>query len=257
MVALHDFGDWTTLQLAYLALSVAVAGFVRGYSGFGASLAAVPMLTVVLSPLDAIPITLMFEVALTLGLVHSSMALVQWSTVKQLVLGAVIGTPLGIYALSTIPAQHMRLGLSIILLGSVMLIWRKHEGMSWHLTTPATVGVGVISGLLSGGTAMSGPPVVMYFLASPMTPAVSRASMMVFFLCSASIAMVLGFGLGLYSRHTFVLAVSALPILFAGAALGSYFFKCSKPVAYRRVALMILTAIGIFAFANATLHYVG
>jgi uncharacterized membrane protein YfcA len=127
--------------------------------------------------------------------------------------------------------------------------------VSWHCNTPTTLSVGVLSGTLSGGTAMSGPPVIMYFLASHFSPAVSRASMMMFFLFSASIAMVIGFGTGLYRRDSFALAFAATPMLLLGAALGAYLFQRSKPVAYRRVALLILVAIGVVGLTNAILHY--
>ncbi|MEC5383547.1 sulfite exporter TauE/SafE family protein [Aurantimonas sp. C2-6-R+9] len=257
MISFSDFGAWSPLQLTYLAASVAISGFVRGYSGFGVSLAAVPMLTVILDPLEVIPVALLFEIALTLGFLHGSIALVQWRTVTRLFVGAVFGTPIGIYALSAIPAEHMRLGLSLILLTSVILIWRKSQGISWHLTTPATISVGMLSGLLSGGTAMSGPPIVMYFLASPLSPAASRASMMMFFLFSASIAMALGLSAGLYPRRAFVLAIAAVPLLLIGAALGAFFFQRSKPLAYRQVALLMLAAIGVFALANAVISYTG
>ncbi|MCO5157492.1 MAG: sulfite exporter TauE/SafE family protein [Aquamicrobium sp.] len=257
MIDFSVFGEWSPLQFFYLALSVAIAGFVRGYSGFGVSLAAVPMLTVVLDPLEVIPVALLFEIVLTLGFLNGSIASVQWRTVTRLFVGAIFGTPFGIYALSTIPPEHMRLGLSVLLLGSVFLIWRKSQGISWHLTTPATVSVGMLSGLLSGGTAMSGPPIVMYFLASPMSPAASRASMMMFFLFSASIAMAFGLGAGLYPRRAFVLAFAAVPLLLGGAVMGAYFFRRSNPLVYRQVALLMLAAIGVFALANAVIRYAG
>ena len=255
MLDLTSLPAWSAPQMAYLILSVAIAGFVRGYSGFGVSLASVPMLTVVLDPVDAIPLALVYEIALTLGFLPSSFGLVQWQTLRWLVAGAVVGTPIGIYVLSSIPPEPMRLALSLILLSSVILTWRSPSGTSWHLTRPATVSVGAISGVLSGGTAMSGPPIVVYFLASPTSPAASRASMMMFFFFSASIALALGLGAGLYPQHTFALAIASIPALLLGAALGAFFFRRSKAIAYRRVALLMLAAIGLFAFGNATIHY--
>ena len=257
MLELTVLEQWSPPQLAYLATSIGLAGFVRGYSGFGFALAAAPMLTVILEPVDAIPIVLLFEIVLTLGFLPSIIGLVHWSAVRWLVLGAVLGTPFGVYILSAVPADSMRFGLAFILLGSVLLSWRRPPAMSGHFTPLAKVGIGVLSGLLSGGTAMSGPPIVLYFLASPVGATVGRASMMMFFLCSALIAMVFGISADLYSLHTFVLAILSIPILLVGAALGALCFHYSGPTSYRHFALMMLVAIAVFALGHAIIHHLG
>lgn len=250
-------GQWSHPQLAYIAVSAGVAGFIRGYSGFGSALAAVPMLTVVLDPVDAVPVVLLFEIALTLGFLPSLIGLVQWRALGWLVPGALIGTPLGLYVLSAVPAEPMRFGLGLLLLGSVLLSWREPAGAGWHLAAPAKLGVGVLSGLLSGATAMSGPPIVLYFLASPVSAAVGRASMMMFFLCSAGIALALGIAADLYARHAFVLAALLLPALLTGAVLGALCFRRSKPATYRRLALATLAAIAVLALGHASVRQWG
>ncbi len=247
-------GQWSQAQLAYIALSVGIAGFIRGYSGFGFALAAVPMLTVVLDPVEAVPLVLLFEIALTLGFLPSLIGLVQWNALGWLVFGALLGTPIGLYILSAVPAEPMRFGLGLLLLVSVLLSWRTPSGATWHLGASSKLGIGVLSGLLSGGTAMSGPPIVLYFLAVPVSAAVRRASMMMFFLCSASIALALGVASELYARSTFLLAVPALPILVAGAALGAACFRRSKPVTHRRLTLATLAAVAAFALGHASLR---
>lgn len=250
-------GQWSQAQLAYIALSVGIAGFIRGYSGFGFALAAVPMLTVVLDPVEAVPLVLLFEIALTLGFLPSLIGLVQWNALGWLVFGALLGTPIGLYILSAVPAEPMRFGLGLLLLVSVLLSWRTPSGATWHLGAPSKLGIGALSGLLSGGTAMSGPPIVLYFLAVPVSAAVRRASMMMFFLCSASIAMALGVASELYAGGTFILAAPTLPALVAGAALGATCFRRSKPATHRRLTLVTLAAIAVFALGHASIRHWG
>ncbi len=250
-------GHWSTVELLYVVFAIAVGGFVRGYSGFGFALAAAPMLSVVLDPVDAIPLVLAFEVILTLAFLPRLVSLVDWRALRWLVLGAVMGTPFGIYFIAAVPPEPMRFILGLILLVSVLVTWRRPSSQRWRPTSPATAGVGAISGVLSGGTAMSGPPIVLYFLAVPVSPAVGRASMMMFFLCSATIALLFGVSAGVYPTKTFVLAGLSLPALLAGAILGAKLFAYSEPTTYRQVALSMLGTIAVFALGSATFHALG
>ena len=104
---------------------------------------------------------------------------------------------------------------------------------------------------------MSGPPIVLYFLAVPVSAAVRRASMMMFFLCSASIAVAFGIAADLYARRIFVLAALMLPALVAGAAFGALCFRRSKPATHRRLTLVTLAAIAAFALGHAGIRHWG
>ena len=57
---LLDLSPWS---LIYIAAAVLAGGFVKGYSGFGASMFWVTTLSLVLEPREVVPIVLLFEVA--------------------------------------------------------------------------------------------------------------------------------------------------------------------------------------------------
>jgi len=237
-------------QVVYVFAAVLFAAFFRGYSGFGFSLAAVPTLSVVLDPAEAVPVSLLLEIVLTLRFLSQIRHSITWRPVCWLLAGAAVGTPVGVYALSAVPPQAMRFALGAILLGSVALLWRRPE-LAWQPGRPATLVTGAVSGVLSGGTAMSGPPIVLFFLSIPASAAVGRASMMAYFLFSALLAAVMDACAGLYSGHILVLALLVCPPLLIGSTLGARCFVDSKALTYRQVSLLMLAGIGVFAIGCA------
>ena len=50
-------------------------------------------------------------------------------------------------------------------------------------TPPQTTGVGLLAGVINGASANGGPPIILFFLSSPLGAAVGRASLIAFF-CS-------------------------------------------------------------------------
>jgi uncharacterized membrane protein YfcA len=111
-------------SFVFLSVSAFIAGFVRGFSGFGFALAAMPLMTTVLAPRDAIPVVLTFEILLTLQFARALRGDVAWDALRWLVAGMVAGTPFGIALLGSIPPQPMRIALCLVLLLSVAVLWR-------------------------------------------------------------------------------------------------------------------------------------
>src|SRR5215210_5432881 len=81
----------------------------RGYTGFGFAVIAVPPLVLLLEPAEVVPIVLLLEVVASLQLLPNVWRSVDWRAVRQLLIGALAGTPLGILVLSQLPGREMRL----------------------------------------------------------------------------------------------------------------------------------------------------
>lgn len=250
LLAATGLPDLHITSFLFLLASAAIAGFVRGYSGFGFALAAMPLMTAVLVPRDAIPVVLVFEIVLTLQLARGIKQDVAWNTLGWLVVGMAIGTPFGVGLVGLIPPEPMRIALCLILLVAAGLLWRP-PSRAVAPTPPLITGTGVVSGVLSGGSAMSGPPVVLLFLATSNDAARSRATMMAFFLCSAAVALTLGLTTSVFPVRAPTLAAVLFPAVVIGATLGARCFVRTNGRNYRRVTLSMITVIGTAALAHS------
>jgi hypothetical protein len=229
---------------------VAIAGLLRGFSGFGLALAAVPGLTLVMSPADAVPCVLLLQIAAGAQLVPRTRHAVDWSSLAPILAAAVVTTPAGTLALAAVPAAWMRAAIGVILLAAVALLARQTRATR-RPSVVARVGVGALSGVLNGATAMAGPPVIAYFLSTAAKVHVGRSSLlMYFFLLSLAGVASAGFA-GLVTSRTLVLTAVFLPAVIAGNALGDRLFGRASPQVYRRVALAILVMMALAAIGRA------
>ena len=156
-------------DLPILALAsgfIFLAAIVRGYSGFGFSLLSITALSLILTPAQVIPAIFLLEVAASLHLLPSIWKDVHWGSLTFLMLGALIGTPIGVYALANVPQAQMTLALACFVLLATFLLWRGFS-LKTMPSRPATLAVGTATGLANGAFGMGGPPVVLFYFASP------------------------------------------------------------------------------------------
>ncbi len=249
-------GELSAPGMAFALATVFAAAVLRGFTGFGFALLAVPALTLVLPPAEAVPCSLIVQWLAGANLLPKVWRSVDWPSVKPLLAGAVAGTPFGIAALAALPADPMRAAIGVIVLGVVALLWRgfKLKGLP---PAPLPLGLGALSGLLNGATAMGGPPVIVLYLALPNGVAVGRASLMAFFFFSSAVTIAMTAAAGVVTWRVVALSALMLPATFLGNALGDRGFDRASAALYRRVALVVLFAIGAVALGRALLGLAG
>ena len=243
------------LLLIILASGVIfLAAIVRGYSGFGFSLLSITALSLILTPAQVIPAIFMLEVAASLHLLPSIWKHVHWRSLTFLMLGAVIGTPLGVYALANVPQAEMTLALACFVLAATFLLWRGFT-LKRMPSKAATLAVGTATGLANGAFGMGGPPVVLFYFASPAGHATGRASLIAYFLFTDVVGLGFLAREGLVTREAGVLAITFLPALAAGIWLGSRSFKTADPQRFRNIVLLILACLAVLTAAKAAMAF--
>jgi uncharacterized membrane protein YfcA len=234
----------------FTAAVVFAAGFLRGFTGFGFGLSAVPALTLFLEPREIVPVTVILATAVGLQLLRRVWSQADWPSVKLLVAGAAAGTPFGAWLLTALPADAMRAVIGAVCIVAVLLLSRGYR-LRHVPGRPARFGLGIASGLLNGATAMGGPPVIVYFLAHPNGVAIGRASLLVFFFFSSALGIAVQSAAGLVTARVLVLAAAMFPIMALGNGLGDRWYAKAGDRHYRKVALLFLLGIATAAVARA------
>lgn len=232
--------------------TVFLAGILRGFTGFGFALAAVPVITLFMDPaaiVPAIPIVAMVAGSKQL---RRAWGEANWPAIRRLLGGAILGAPFGVAALTLLPANVMRLIIGATLLAAVLLLWRGYK-FKKAPPTSAQLGIGVVSGVLNGATAMGGPPVILYFLASPEGIAIGRASLLIYFFFISIWSIAVQAAGGLIDLKVIVLALLMIPVMAIGNLIGDRLFDRSGTKTYQRVALIFLLVIAILAIVRAFL----
>jgi hypothetical protein len=243
-------GEFSPATFAFAVAAVFLAAILRGFTGFGFALMAVPALALVLPPAEVVPCTLLMPLVAGLDTLRKAWRQADWPSLKPLLLGALAVTPVGVYVLSILPVAFMRAGIGIIVLLAALLFWR---GPRFKLAPSRllSLGVGGLSGFLTGGTAMGGPPVILYYMALPAGLAVGRASLFVFFTCTTVATVAVQATGGLITARALVVAALLLPAVIIGNTLGDRGFDRAGAATYRRVALGSLAVAGAAALLRA------
>lgn len=234
----------TPAIIAYAAVCVFLAAIVRGYSGFGFSLLAVTALSLVLSPREVVPAIFMLEIAASLHLLPGIWKDVHWRSLLPLIIGCLIATPLGVWLLAHMPAEPMQLALAAFVLAATLLLWRGFALKSVPGPIASTT-VGAASGLANGAFGIGGPPVILFYFASPAGAAAGRASVIAYFLFTDAIGLVFLAREGLVTWDAAARAALFLPPLLAGVWLGARSFKSADPAVFRKVVLGLLAVLAV------------
>lgn len=237
---------------AFIACCVAVfvGAFIKGYSGFGASLLWVTSLSLFLPPLQVVPMALIFEIVTSLHLLPAIRHEVNWRSVRLLLVGTVLATPVGVYGLAAVPADPARIGVAVVVLFTTAMLWHGFA-LSKVPGTVATLIIGLAAGLLNGAMGFVGPVVVLFYLSSPIAITISRASIIVFFLGTGTIGAVAYSFQGLVTIDVLTRIAAFLPILIIGNWLGHRHFTDTPPDSFRRFSLVLLTVLSLALIARA------
>lgn len=205
-------------QILWIVLCVAIAAFAQSLAGFGFGLLSVPMMALVLSPRDAIVVSVLVASVSTTTQAVTDRQFTDWKTVRRLSLLSYVGMPLGLVVFNVVSEQMLRFGLGVIVLLATVLIIRNFRipdssrSYEWIL--------GFISGVLNTSTSTNGPPLVFLLKSRSMEPSAFRATLNTVFSIANIGALILFFGSGKMNHDNVIGAAFAIPSLFISLRVG-------------------------------------
>jgi len=236
--------DPTDPRLLFAVAVTALAGFVRGFTGFGAGMIFIPAISAVYDPVTAIVLLFIIDVGSTTPMLVPHFRACQWREVGPVAFAASLAFPLGLAFLLSVDPVTVRWGLSPFILAVTALLasgWR-YQGEP-GLAQSLSVGGGM--GFLSGAIGLGGPLIVLFWLGGPERAARVRSNIFAFF-GLFSVVSFLGFWwTGLFTPGRVLAGLALLP-LYAGLLLvGSRMFARTTDRAYRQAALALCATIAL------------
>ena len=222
---------------------------VVSFAGFGFALVMVPLLTIFFAPKDFLPSYHILAVVCQLVLALKSHKHIQWRLLAKLLTMAIVGIPLGTIALKHLPTEIISLAIAVLtlLFATIFIVNAKvHVKKNIILETLA----GLSSGFLSGSTAQSGPPIVLYGLARQWDKDVFRSTLLIYF--SGLSVMTLGwyFYMEMVTvKATATAGVAILPAL-AVSYVGIHLKNRVNETIFRRVVLVVIMAVGVMGMVS-------
>jgi uncharacterized membrane protein YfcA len=234
------FAALTPLQMIAGLAMLCASGVLRGFSGYGFAIAAVPLLSLIMPPTSAVVIVLILQLPIGANGLKESLRISDWRSVGILAGAAALATPIGLLLLTRLPADIVRLCIAAIVAMTVMVLARKPQGGGRTAPAWLTSIYGIASGLTNGLAGMPGPPVIAYFLASNIAKERARCSMIMVFTLTSVCALVPLLIAGEVTAQMAVLSLAALPLVWLSTSLGRRLFLISSDRVYRWAGLIFL-----------------
>ena len=243
--------DLGPAALAWLAVACLVAGFVRGYSGFGFSALLIAASSLVTNPLNFVAVVVILETVMSLQHAKAAGPDVDWRRVGWLLGGAAIGLPIGLWVLTGVNEDTARAVISgyvLAMCGVLLAGWR----LTREVAGPVNGAMGVVSGL-ANAPGMGGLPIAAFFAAQPMAASVFRATLIAYFPLLDLYSAPLYWYAGLVTWDTLWAALIALPVTLMGNWLGGRHFFDTDPQDFRRFAIVLLAGLAMLGLGKALL----
>ncbi|MFB4212203.1 sulfite exporter TauE/SafE family protein [Shouchella sp. JSM 1781072] len=223
-------------------LIVFFASILQAATGFGFSIVATPFLLFLFVPDVAIQVNLLVSIVISLFLFIQIRQDVYIPLVKRLVMGSIIGAPLGVLLLQLVSETVVKASVGILLILVTILLILP---FTMRQTNGRDVGIGGLSGTLTASIGMPGPPLLAYFAGVKMTKEQTRATTLAFFLIIYPISFGLQWVTLGISGDVWGLVGMALPVVVIGLVVGQLLFKRMNQVLFRNVTYVLLLLAGI------------
>jgi uncharacterized membrane protein YfcA len=232
---------------AAIAISVIafVSGTARGFSGFGSALIFMPLASSMAAPRLVAALLLMIDFVAAAPLVPNAWKQADRRATAIMVLGALVGVPVGTYFLSRLDPVTTRWIISGFV-GALLLLllsgWR-YRGKEY---TALSIAIGGLSGFCSGLAQTGGPPIVGYWLGRPILPVIARANIVLFFVALDSSSIVSYAVAGLITQESIWFSLLVGPVYAIGVWFGTRLFGRASEALFRAICYALIAIAVIF-----------
>lgn len=236
--------------LIWLIAAIATAGIVRGFSGFGTALVFVPVAGMFLPPQVIIGVITLTGVASNAALLPRAWRQADRAEIARLALPALITIPIGIWLIDQLDPVSIRwlvAGIATVTLTALISGWR----LTGEVNKLGLSLIGAMSGIIGGLTGLTGPMVILFYLAGQRAAQSIRANT-ILFLAILDVVVVSNLLLqGSVDISMIWLALTLAVPYFITSLIGQALFKPGlerfyRLIAYAIIALAVLSGLPIW-----------
>jgi uncharacterized protein len=251
-------GGFSATTAGVVAGALFLAGVVSGLSGFAFSAVAACVLWL-LPPLQAVPLIMLLSVCnqlLSVGTLRSEMVLrgtAEREGALTYIAGGLVGVPIGLSLLQTLPAGAFAAGLGLFLIVYGALVLLKPDSLRIRLSGwKSAVAVGAAGGIIGGFSAFPGSMPVVYLGLRGMNKAETRGITQPYILALqlVSLSILALTRAAIFNAQFWLLWAMALPAVLLGSSIGVVLYRRMSEVNFRRAVLILLIVSGVSLLAK-------
>ena len=220
-----DFLSYFQLSLVeiyFVIFTVFIASIVRGFNGFGFSATCISGFSFILPAIEIVPIILILEVLISVFMIPYIWRKIDWNFVLKLLIGIIIGSPIGLYLLKYLSSDVTHLAVCVLVIFFSFLLMKGYVNKKIN-NNYTKFFTGIVSGTLNGLTTLGGMPVALFLLVTCIQPAIIRGSLAALFFLTDIYAFILSFLGGIVDMTTIYRTLPLIIILPIGVYIGDKF----------------------------------
>lgn len=229
--------NWLVIPIAFAAI------FLQSIAGFGSALLAMSFLIGILGPDEARSTFAIATQFSGLYFLYQYRAEWNWRLIFPLVIGSLVGIPLGFFVANLLDKETFMIILGIITtayaLYSLSSLTMPELNERWGLV------FGLFSGLLHGAYNVGGSPLVMYGISQRWRPTLFKCNTSVMFFVMGIFIIAGHYQQGNVTSEVWQNVAIMVPTMFVAMFLGFSLDRFIKPEPFRVGVSILLLLIGI------------
>jgi hypothetical protein len=234
---------------------ILMASLLKGMTGFGFALLALPILTIFFPMQALVPAMTLFNLFTSLYILANIKLKIEYKYLLPMLLASFIGIPAGVHILQYLPEQTMELttGISIFSLSMVILLSGNKEIPESRKKKPIFF-AGFLSGFMASSMSIGGPPIALAMNRKGYTKERFRKMFALVSVINAVIATVLYVAKGIFVAFSLKFAAFLFPVMLLGSKLGDVLSQKVNQAQFKRMVLYLNMLLGLFIVARVLLH---
>ncbi len=238
------------MDIATLPLIALLGTMIQSGLGFGFGLFFVPVAALFVAPREAVAVSLMLAAIVSAGMYAEARPRTSVRAILPLVVGALAGTPVGVWILVRADETLLRLLVAVaVFVGAVANLaggkGHAHEARPDPFVRQGLVGI--LGGIIRGATSMGGPPIVLYQHWIGGGAERIRGRLFAYFFWVGVPALALMAPSGIFTRSVLRDSALAFPALVAGLVVGRLIRPHIAEAWFGRLSMLLLAMTSALA----------
>lgn len=233
------------------AIVVLMAALLKGMTGFGFALLAVPLLSLVFPIQSLIPAMTIFNLLTSVYILASIKLKIKAKYFLPMLLASFVGIPIGVYVLTYFQEKTLELaaGISIFSISMVFLLGGNRPVPEKRREKPI-VFAGFLSGLLTSSMSIGGPPIALAMNRKGYSKESFRKIFALVSVINAALSFVLYIVHGVTIGFSLKFAFYLFPAIIIGSKIGDSLSRKVDQLFFKKVVLYINLFLGLFIIVH-------
>jgi uncharacterized protein len=236
------------MELIVIGLIIFASGLIQGLSGFGSALVSISLLPFFMELKTAVPFVAINAMIISAINYHSVRSHFKLKDFTSLLIGSIIGAPIGIMILKFVNPDITKTILGALIIAYSLYCLLKKHTVTVKLKPIWAYIAGITAGIFGGSCTVNGPPVIIYLTKKYEDKHKIKAILAGFFLAAGIVNIIMFAVNGLYTLPVCKYSAGFAVLTILGVFTGNHYYNKINHDIFKKFIYVFLFISGMFLF---------